>query len=100
MAVQSWCIAGRPAVKMALPRTFAAVGVEPGVMMHGDGRPGAFLVHGAIYNTYMGMGGPGSWLGWPTGNEYTYWNGCFNTQRQNFVSGYITQDCGGTWRAY
>ncbi len=71
-----------------------------GVMMHGDGRPGAFLVHGAIYNTYMGMGGPGSWLGWLTGNEYTYWNGCFNTQRQNFVGGYITQDCGGTWRAY
>ncbi len=70
-------------------------------IMHGDARPGSFLVQGAIYWTYMNMGGPGSWLGWPTSNEESFWNGCKWTVRQRYVGGYITEDCNsGIWRAF
>ncbi len=45
----------------------------------------AWVVRGAIRATYFSMGGPNSWLGFPTGVEYT-WN---NGQRQNFRNGYL-----------
>ncbi len=45
----------------------------------------AWLTRGAIRATYNAMGATGSWLGFPTGNEYAWSNG----QRQNFRNGYL-----------
>ena len=45
----------------------------------------AWDVRGAIRAKYFSMGGPNSWLGFPTGNEYAWSNG----QRQNFRCGYL-----------
>lgn len=69
-----------------------------GSLMHGDAVGASFLVHGAIYWTYMNMGGPGSWLGWPISNEESFYNGCSWTVRQRFQYGYITYNCQtGRW---
>ncbi|MBA3946496.1 MAG: hypothetical protein H0X37_18265 [Herpetosiphonaceae bacterium] len=95
--VHRWTI---PNKESGYAQDFRTAGGSKSVIMHGDGRSGAFWVHGSIYSTYMGMGGPGSFLGWPTTNEVTASNGCSNVPRQYYVGGYITLDCDGVWRAH
>ena len=55
----------------------------------------AFVVHSAIWVTYAGMGGPHSWLGPPTSDEFN--NG--SNAQNNFRSGYITWS-GSDWQSY
>lgn len=56
----------------------------------------AFEVHGAIYNTYVGMGGSGSWLGFPISDEYV----TSGYARSDFEGGYITTTDGVNYRAF
>lgn len=64
----------------------------------------AYWVHGAIWSTYVNMGGAGSWLKYPLSDEYPWHSNCgewAGVPVTNFEEGYITLDCGtGTWRAY
>ena len=46
---------------------------------------GSFEVHGCIGNLYQGMGGTGSWLGFPVSDEYSVAGG----RRSDFEGGYI-----------
>ena len=55
----------------------------------------AYEIHGAIYDTYVGMGGSASWLGFPTSDEFIS-NGY---ARSNFEAGYITTSNGSTYQA-
>jgi hypothetical protein len=70
------------------------------MILHGDRRPGAFLVSGNIRTMYLALSGPGGWLGWPKSQPFKSPNGCSTVNRQNFVGGYITKDCDGVFRAH
>ena len=56
----------------------------------------AYVVHGDIWVTYRNMGGPASWLGVPTSDEFVNATGF---PQSNFRNGYITWN-GGNWQAY
>src|SRR5207302_1616243 len=45
----------------------------------------AFATYGMIFQRYLQMGGSGSWLGFPTSDEYAITNG----RRSDFEGGYI-----------
>ncbi len=62
----------------------------------GNAQP-AYEVHGAIYSTYVGMGGSPSWLGFPTSDEYVASTGY---PRNDFEGGYITTTDGVNYRAF
>jgi uncharacterized protein with LGFP repeats len=47
----------------------------------------SYEVHGCIYDTYMGLGGPNSKLGFPTTNEFSYDSA--NDRQSTFQHGYI-----------
>lgn len=55
----------------------------------------AYVVHGAIWAKYYSLGGPNSWLGPPTSDEFH--NG--TNAQSNFRGGYITWS-GSEWRGY
>jgi uncharacterized protein with LGFP repeats len=56
----------------------------------------AYEVHGSIYNTYVGLGGSASWLGFPTSDEFV----SSGFARSNFEGGYITTTDGVNYRAF
>ena len=60
------------------------------IVLHGGGRRtgAAFEVHGCIASRYLEMGGTGSWLGLPVGDESDMAGG----RRSDFESGYIAWD--------
>jgi uncharacterized protein with LGFP repeats len=57
----------------------AACGTEP------DRAGQSFEVHGCILQLYQSLGGTGSWLGFPIGDEYDVEGG----RRGNFENGFI-----------
>lgn len=61
-----------------------------------NGSNQAYEVHGAIYQTYVGMGGSGSWLGFPITDEYV----ASGYARNDFEGGYITTTDGVHYRAF
>ena len=61
------------------------------IVWHRDGRLAgrAFEVHGCIVGRYQGLGGSGSWLGFPISDEYSVPGG---GRRSDFEGGYILWD--------
>jgi hypothetical protein len=68
---------------------FALFGAGDGglIVWHRDGRFAgrSFEVHGCIFRLYQSLGGTGSWLGFPTSDEYDVPGG----RRSDFENGYI-----------
>jgi hypothetical protein len=63
----------------------------------GNSQP-AFEVHGAIYNTYVSLGGSAHWLGFPTSDEYV--DRITGRARSDFEGGYITTLDGTNYQAF
>ena len=61
------------------------------------GAPQAFETHGAIDSLYTSMGGTGSWLGFPTSDEYIASTG---RPRSDFEGGFITTSDGINYQAF
>lgn len=59
------------------------------LLMYGDAVGQSYGIHGGIREYYVAIGGAGSWLGYPTSDEYA-WAG---VTRQNFQGGSVI------WRA-
>lgn len=60
---------------------------ENGHIFWRSGAAAAYETHGAINALYAGMGSSGSWLGFPTSDEYVNSSG---RAQSNFENGYIT----------
>lgn len=76
------------ALAMASFSFFRAIG---GAIYYSPGT-GAHIVYGAIFAYYSGLGGPTSWLGFPTTDEYQFG---FD-RRSNFERGLIVFNIFGT----